>query len=270
MLSPLNCSPQSTMATAQVIFHRFFYVSSMLSFGITVRPAPPGGAKLQDISASALYLSSKLNETPLRLRDLINTYLYLQARIKHLLALPADHPLAALSMAARNGSQKGKGRAKDPVWEGFVFEVPGFHDEVFWDCACLQPPSDSAYGDNTRGGADHAAKDVIVASEMQLLKRLGFNMQVTRMFPAQRPNLIDQVDLPYSHVINYLRILDLVFDDDVAQTCWSILNDAYVCSLPSPTLNPQAPDIPLRPPPATYPRMRRDPPRHSHQAHSAP
>lgn len=47
-----------------------------------------------------------------------------------------------------------------------------------------------------------------------MLKRLGFNMQV---------------DLPYSHVINYLKILDLVFVDDIAQLCWSILNDAWVC-----------------------------------------
>ena len=36
------------------------------------------------------------------------------------------------------------------------------------------------------------------------------------------------MDLPYSHVINYLKILDLVFEDDVAQKCWSILNDMYV------------------------------------------
>lgn len=52
---------------------------------------------------------------------------------------------------------------------------------------------------------------MITASEMQILKRLGFNMQV---------------DLPYNHLINYLRILDLVFEEDVAQTCWSVLNDA--------------------------------------------
>ncbi|EIW67383.1 hypothetical protein TREMEDRAFT_33679 [Tremella mesenterica DSM 1558] len=146
--------PQSTIATAQVLLHRFYYVSSMLSFGIT------------DISITSLYLSSKLCETPIRLRDLINAYMFLLARIKHLLALPADQPL------------------------GFSFEPPGFHDEVFWDW-----------------------KDIIVSSEMQILKRLGFNMQV---------------DLPYSHVINYCRILDLVFEKDVAQSCWSILNDALL------------------------------------------
>jgi hypothetical protein len=59
--------------------------------------------------------------------------------------------------ASKNG--KGKAIRKDNItsalWKDFTFEVPGFHDEVFWDW-----------------------KDVIVASEMQILKRLGFHMQV--------------------------------------------------------------------------------------------
>ncbi|GFZ49440.1 hypothetical protein JCM24511_07560 [Saitozyma sp. JCM 24511] len=181
--------PQSTMATAQVIYHRFFFVSSMHSFGVN------------DISISSLYLSSKLNETPVRLRDLINTYIFLTARIKHLLSLPADQPFptdaagpSRLGGAGYNGAGgSGKGKERDTLWDGFMFEVPGFHDEVFWDW-----------------------KDVIVASEMQILKRLGFNMQV---------------DLPYSHVINYLKVLDLVFEEDVAQMCWSILNDALLTPL---------------------------------------
>jgi len=37
-----------------------------------------------------------------------------------------------------------------------MFEVPGFHDEIFW-----------------------IWKDVITSSEMQILKRLGFQMQVS-------------------------------------------------------------------------------------------
>lgn len=57
-----------------------------------------------------------------------------------------------------SGNGKGKGKEKEPVWDGFMFEVPGFHDEVFWDW-----------------------KDVITASEMQILKRLGFQMQVSRI-----------------------------------------------------------------------------------------
>ncbi|KAI9637365.1 cyclin-dependent protein kinase regulator [Dioszegia hungarica] len=175
--------PQSTMAIAQVIFHRFFFVSSMCSFGI------------QDISISSLYLSTKLNETPIRLRDLINTYMFLAARTEHLLSFPADKALPIDSPGpssmrysmGMDGKGKGKERAREKVFEGMVWEVPGFHDEVFWDW-----------------------KDSIVGNEMQILKRLGFNMQV---------------DLPYNHAINYLKILDLVFEPNVAQTTWSILND---------------------------------------------
>ncbi|WWD19001.1 hypothetical protein CI109_103458 [Kwoniella shandongensis] len=178
--------PQNTMATAQVLFHRFYYMSSLCSFGVN------------DISISALFLSSKLCETPIRLRDLINTYLFLLARIQHLLNLPSDQSFRISNPSTgwqshNGGRDKGKAKEEDPVWEGFTFEVPGFHDEVFWDW-----------------------KDVITASEMQILKRLGFNMQV---------------DLPYSHMINYLKILDLVFEDEVAQMCWSILNDLLLTPL---------------------------------------
>ena len=115
---------------------------------------------MQDISISCLYLSSKLDESPVRLRDLINTYIFLTARINHLLSHPADKPFpipqtGLLKIGTGNG--KGKGKEKEPVWDGFMFEVPGFHDEVFWDW-----------------------KDVITASEMQILKRLGFQMQVSQ------------------------------------------------------------------------------------------
>lgn len=103
----------------------------------------------QDISISALFLASKLCESPVRLRDLINTYLYLLARTQHLLNLPADQPFHPGLLSQSDESEK------DKLWEGFKFSVPGFHDEIFWDW-----------------------KDVITASEMQVLKRLGFNMQV--------------------------------------------------------------------------------------------
>ncbi|WVQ74827.1 hypothetical protein IAR50_004434 [Cryptococcus sp. DSM 104548] len=168
---------QKTMATAQVLLHRFYYVSSMYSFGVN------------DISISALFLASKLCETPIRLRDLINTYLFLTARVRHLLSLPSDQPLTLDHLASASYG----GKDGDGIWKGFKFEIPGFHDEVFWEW-----------------------KDVITASEMQILKRLGFNMQV---------------DLPYNHMINYLKILDLVFKDEIAQMCWSILNDMLLTPL---------------------------------------
>jgi hypothetical protein len=121
-------------------------------------------ANWQDISISCLYLSSKLNESPVRLRDLINTYIFLTARINHLLSHPADKLFPrsrdeGIFRISGNGVGNGKGKEKErePIWDNFVFEVPGFHDEVFWDW-----------------------KDVITASEMQILKRLGFQMQVSQ------------------------------------------------------------------------------------------
>ncbi|WVO17750.1 hypothetical protein L204_105448 [Cryptococcus depauperatus] len=166
--------PQNTMATAQVLLHRFYYVSSLASFGVN------------DISISSLFLASKLCETTVRLRDLINVYLVLLARIQHILSLSSDYPL-------QSGILSHEEDAQDPIWRDFNFNIPRPHDEVFWDW-----------------------KDVVTASEMQILKRLGFNMQV---------------DLPYSHMINYLRILDLVFEDQVGQMCWSVLNDMLLTPL---------------------------------------
>lgn len=80
------------------------------------------------MSVSALYLATKLDENPVRLRDLINTYMLLQARVRHLLSLPAGTPLELLGM--RSGD-------KEDIWKGFSFAVPSFHSTVFWECEPL-------------------------------------------------------------------------------------------------------------------------------------
>ncbi|CEQ40805.1 SPOSA6832_02454 [Sporobolomyces salmonicolor] len=64
-------APQVVMATAQVLFQRFWFVTSMKHFGI------------RDIGMGALFLSSKLEESPLRLRDIINAYSYLSSLSQH-------------------------------------------------------------------------------------------------------------------------------------------------------------------------------------------
>ncbi|KAM0787176.1 hypothetical protein ACM66B_006424 [Microbotryomycetes sp. NB124-2] len=63
--------PQVVMATAQVLFQRFWFVTSLKHFGV------------RDIGMGALFLASKLEESPIRMRDLINCYAYLVALIKH-------------------------------------------------------------------------------------------------------------------------------------------------------------------------------------------
>lgn len=67
----------------------------------------------------------------------------------------------------KNGKGKGKVNRSPALWKDFTFDVPGFHDEVFWDW-----------------------KDVIVASEMQILKRLGFHMQVSLAIAAPIANAV--------------------------------------------------------------------------------
>ncbi|BGP58705.1 hypothetical protein JCM8202v2_006382 [Rhodotorula sphaerocarpa] len=60
-------APQVVMATAQVLFQRFWFVTSLKHFGI------------RDIGMGALFLASKLEEAPVRIRDIINCYAYLSA-----------------------------------------------------------------------------------------------------------------------------------------------------------------------------------------------
>lgn len=73
-------APQVVMATAQVLFQRFWFVTSLKHFGI------------RDIGLGALFLSSKLEESPIRLRDLINAYDYLLALSAHCSTLPYPSP----------------------------------------------------------------------------------------------------------------------------------------------------------------------------------
>jgi hypothetical protein len=49
-----------------------------------------------------------------------------------------------------------------------------------------------------------------IAAEMQILRQLGF---------------IVHVQLPYNHMINYLRILGLEDDEDISKRAWNYLND---------------------------------------------
>ncbi|KAG8899043.1 hypothetical protein FRB99_006960 [Tulasnella sp. 403] len=142
---------QVAMSTAQVLFQRFWYVTSMKQFGIG------------DVGMGALYLASKIEECPIRMRDLINVYDLLLSRARHVLSA-------------------------DPT--PFRYQPMGYFSSSFYDL-----------------------KDALVVAEMQILKRLGFDVQV---------------QLPYGTMVTYLRVLGLTEREDVPQKAWSYLNDAYV------------------------------------------
>lgn len=111
----------------------------------------------------ALYLASKLEECPLRIRDLINVYDLLLQREAH-------------SIGPKSSAE-------------FKYAPMSYFGNTFYDI-----------------------KDAIVVHEMQILKRLGFNVQVV---------------LPYGTLINYLRLLGLMArEDDASTRAWGYLNDA--------------------------------------------
>lgn len=117
----------------------------------------------------ALYLASKLEECPIRIRDLINVYDLLLGRARHALV----HSDSSSSTT---------------VVPTFRYTPMQYFAQEFYD-----------------------AKDAMVVAEMQILKRLGFNVRV---------------QLPYGTMVNYLQVLGLANDEKVPQTCWDYLNDA--------------------------------------------
>jgi len=122
------------MSAAQVLFQRFWYVSSMKNFGVL------------EIGMGALYLASKLEECTLRLRDLINVYDLLLQRHGHELHHPErEHKHTAMS----------------------------YWSQTYYDL-----------------------KDAIIVAEMQILKRLGFD------------------------------VLGLIEKTETCQRAWAFLNDA--------------------------------------------
>jgi signal recognition particle receptor subunit alpha len=110
----------------------------------------------------ALYLASKLEECPIRMRDLINVYDALLQRAAHTIGPKADTL--------------------------FKYRAMSYFGQSFYDL-----------------------KEGLVVAEMQILKRLGFNVHVV---------------LPYGTLINYLQVLGLIKHENACPKAWGYLNDA--------------------------------------------
>lgn len=114
----------------------------------------------------ALYLASKLEECPVRMRDLINVYDLLLQRTAHTLA----------------------SRTSTTYQSDFKYVPMSYFGNTFYEL-----------------------KDSLVVAEMQVLKRLGFQVNVV---------------LPYNTLVNYLRVLGLTSREEVCERAWGYLNDA--------------------------------------------
>lgn len=188
--------PQRTMAVAQVFYQRFWYTSSMCDFSA------------HETAAGTLLLATKLEETPVSLRHLVNAFDYVLCRLNDTRAQPSNGTPQQES-AVPSASQSKVARASK-------------YRPLLYDSAEM-----------------NRLRDDIVVSEMQILKRLGFHVQVM---------------LPYALLVNYLQALGLTdpelkvtlkphsdwhtYDGNpkvdniatqqvsVAQCAWSFLNDA--------------------------------------------
>lgn len=170
---------QDVTSTAQILFQRFWYVSSMRQFN------------LLDIAMGSLFLASKIGETPARLRDILLVFDYMKQRAQYIAQMPDHEPTKGNTPASSN----------EP---GFAYRPSGYYSDAYYD-----------------------AKDALVVAEMQLLKRLGFDIEV---------------NLPHALMINYMQLLGIAHKSlemtsgskTAAQVAWNYLNDACVDpSLPS-------------------------------------
>ncbi|KAJ3191621.1 hypothetical protein HK101_007559 [Irineochytrium annulatum] len=126
--------PQTAIATAQTIFHRFYCLVSFKDH------------RIRDVVLGSVFLASKVEECPRKIRDIIDVYDKLL------------HPTHV-----------------------------GCDDRAF-----------------------DAYKECMIQAELQILCRLGFDVQVQH---------------PHGYMINYLQSLGLAEDRVLLQTAWNYLND---------------------------------------------
>ncbi|CAO1626093.1 unnamed protein product [Sympodiomycopsis kandeliae] len=124
--------PQRLTATAQVLFQRFWYTTSFTQFSCL------------DVSVAAVFLASKLEEFPIRIRDLINSFGYIVQRDRHLSKLPSG----GSPWSEKQGANHEAGQSD------FQYAPHTYHSDIFYNY-----------------------KDSLVVHEMQILKRLAFQTE---------------------------------------------------------------------------------------------
>ncbi|KAE8222026.1 hypothetical protein CF319_g4715 [Tilletia indica] len=224
--------PQVAMATAQVLFQRFWFVSSMKQFCI------------KDISTGALFLACKLEEQSLRVRDLINVFDFLISRALHTSkSNPGPRSLELSGVVAIGDVRSMRKRLRSVVIFPTHHQPAGTgngtsftaHQPAHSIGRSRSDPTSFDYTPTSYFSQDfYDTKDALVVAEMQILKRLGFNVQV---------------NLPFATMVNYLKLLGLTDAEHAngsgdtttttgsppqpsfAQRAWSYLNDALQAPL---------------------------------------
>jgi hypothetical protein len=144
----------------------------------------------QDTAISALYLSTKLCETPVRLKELLNVYLVIIHRNRHLRHSPVLAGTNTLSITSTSAAAPGPGPGAESISNNYHINTAN---------TAQQPPPPSPTHQTALSLSEFTAayhpppghasiwwtmKDAVCTGEMQILKRLGFNMQVSKLWVA--------------------------------------------------------------------------------------
>jgi cyclin L len=121
---------------------------------------------------SCIFLSSKLEENPIPIRDIINVFHFIEAFLDRLPAI------------------KGRQDLQEDWYKPLEYYAEEFYK----------------------------MKEELVVGEMQILKRLGFRVQIQS---------------PHPLLINYLQLLSLSSHPIIPQDSWNNLNDLLITSLPA-------------------------------------
>lgn len=138
-----------------------------------------------DVSAAALYLATKIEEHPVLVRKLVNVFDYIMQHDRWRM----ERSGGGWWTKKQRGNMATNGNNGDATASTSVFrwQPHSYQSSVFYDY-----------------------KDSLVVHEMQILKRLGFQLEA---------------QLPYSTLVNYLQILGLGKERDVVERCWAIVTD---------------------------------------------
>ena len=105
--------PQVAMATAQVLFQRFFFIKSFVK------------NKMEDVAMACIWLASKVEESPRRVRDVMNVFHYLRQRRLSKSNTPSPMPLDENYISSKNNVIKAERRLLKEL--GFCVHVKHPH-----------------------------------------------------------------------------------------------------------------------------------------------
>lgn len=153
----------------------------------------------QDIAAAALFLASKLEEHPIRIRDLINCFDYLIRLV--------DYEAQQIELERISGSPIASSSVSKFNYKPMDYFAKEYYD---WKDDIVIAESQILKVGPTSCLLAFIRMHLSSADIQCCLQRLGFNTVVQN---------------PYGSIVNYLQVLSLTDHPEITQRAWSFAND---------------------------------------------